>query len=113
MLAKRLLYYTNKFSLIVCCRKMIVDLSNEVEGQWAQLEGEYIFTTFYNGMDSWVDSDTVNVLWYKAFDSAYHWVISPLEFLGSDGALMFSSSNILKKKCPNKVRTGMLKKIIR
>ena len=64
-------------------------------------EGVYEFQGLSDGMDYWVDADGEYAIWYNTQGSSYDWAIGDLEDLGTYTAAMYSSSNILEKKCPN------------
>ena len=76
-------------------------LENDVKDKWGNIEGIFTFQGFIDEMDYWVDAEGEYAIWYKASGLNYHWVIAPLNYLGSFSAQIASFSNILEKKCPN------------
>ena len=96
------LHVLTMFSFIDCCPTLIIMLENDVKNKQGQYEGVYTLEGFSNGMDYWVDAEGENAIWYTTTGSSYDWHIGGLAYLGSDiVATIYSSSNILKKKCPN------------
>ena len=89
------------FSLLACCQTLNVTLYNDVKDKYANFEGVYTFQGFSDGMDYWVDAKGEYAIWYVENYNSYEWIIGYLSRLGSLAALMYSSSNILVKKCPN------------
>ena len=73
-----------------------VFLENDVKDKQGIYEGVYIFQGFIEGIDYWVDTEGVNVLFYMA-----SWKFAPMQYLGSSASAIHSTSNILKKSCPN------------
>ena len=78
-----------------------VFLENDVKDKQGIYEGVYIFQGFIEGIDYWVDTEGVNVLWYKPSGSNEKWKFAPMQYLGSSASAIHSTSNILKKSCPN------------
>ena len=76
-------------------------LENDVNYQQGKYEGTYIIQGCSDGMDYWVDTLGEHAIWYKSSGFTYYWVIADLKNLGTFTAVMYSSSNILEKKCPN------------
>ena len=89
------------FSLIACCLTLNVLLENDVKHKQGKIEGVYTFQGFSNGMDYWVDAEKEHAIWYTSSFSSYDWNIGYQEDLGSNTVVMYSSSDILEKKCPN------------
>ena len=89
------------FSLIACCPTLNVLLENDVKDKQGKYEGVYTFQGISDGMDYWVDADRENVIWYYVSGSSYYWLFGSLANLGTYTANLYSSSNILEKKCPN------------
>ena len=52
-------------------------------------------------MDYWVDAEKGHAIWYKSSFYSYDWNIGDQKDLGSDTVAIYSSSDILEKKCPN------------
>ena len=98
---KSQLYFLTIFLLIACCPILNILLENDVKDQQGNYEGIYTFQGFSNGMDYWVDTEGENAIWYNTQGSSYDWAIGDLEDLGTYTVAMYSSSNILEKKCPN------------
>ena len=83
-----------------------VSLENDVKDKYERYEGIYTFQGLYQGMDYWVDAQGENVIWYMDA-SIYHPDGNNVKYQWSFGAYIYgnweisSSSDILKRKCPN------------
>ena len=77
---------------------MFENAAKETNGE---REGVFHFQGFVNEVDYWVDTEGENAIWYKATVSKYYWFIGSIDNLGSNTASLYSSSYMLKKKCPN------------
>ena len=92
-----------------------VSLENDVKDKHDRYEGIYIFQGLHQGMDYWVDTQGEKAIWYSEWYETYG---NNVNYEWSFGALantghwtgwssmywdreIYSSSNILKRKCPN------------
>ena len=86
---------------IVCCLTLNVNLENDVKDKRGNFEGVYTFQGFSYGRDYWIDAEGENAIWYYVSGSNHAWVMgSQLDF-GTTSGFIYSSNNVLKKKCPN------------